>query len=96
MCEVWLQLCALYAYQGHVYFMGACIFNIAIPYVGMMYGYWQQSLALYAQLLFAPAVNSPAVYGKQQRRESAWKKGGRKWHKVKAFVNLVFRFIQIT
>lgn len=40
-----------------------------------MYGYWQQSLTLYAQLLFAPAVNPQIEHGKQKSRESVWKRG---------------------
>lgn len=41
-----------------------------------MYGYWQQSLTLYAQLLFAPAVNPQVECGKQKSRESVGERVG--------------------
>lgn len=59
------------------------------PYVRMMYGHWQQSLTLYAQLLFAPAVNSHI-------HSWCWWEGGTSaWHKVKAVVDLICGFVQI-
>jgi len=64
-----------------------------IPYVGMMYGHWQQSLTLYAQLLFAPAVNPEVQRSKQKERGCVW--GVWAWHKVKAIVDLICGFIQI-
>lgn len=41
----------------------------------MMYGYWQQSLTLCAQLLFAPAVNPQVERGKQNSREHVMNRG---------------------
>lgn len=63
-----------------------------IPYGGMMDGNWQQSLTLYAQLLFAPAVN-PQVQCRKQKSECVW--GAWVWHKVKDVVDLICGFIQI-
>lgn len=46
----------------------------------MMNGYWQQSLTLYAQLLFGPAVNPQVEHSKQNRlgmsrQERRWEGG---------------------
>lgn len=60
----------MYISWDHVYLTWLCI-----PYVGMMYGSWQQSLMLYAQLLFAPAVNPQVEHGKQKRAGSVWEQG---------------------
>lgn len=79
----------MYISWRHIYLTELCI-----PYVGMIYGYWQQSLTLYAQLLFAPAVNPRVEHNKQKKRgiclgvDSAW-------HKVKAVVDFICSFIQI-
>lgn len=52
----------------------------------MMYGCWQQSLTLYAQLLFAPAVNPQVEHGKQKKEGICLEEGVWAWHKVKAYV----------
>lgn len=64
----------------------------------MMNGYWQQSLTLCAQLLFALAVN-PHVEPSKQKNTSeytSWRERFWAWHKVKAIVDSIGGIITIT